>query len=224
MKRSEINAALRWADNLLNESCIRLPRFAYWDMETWKANKDNIDTLRTVMQGWDITDFGSGDFENIGAVLFTVRNGCLTAPGVGSPYAEKYLMILNGQRLPVHYHAVKTEDIINRGGGDLVMKFYNAHEDGSVDYESDVTVYSDGLKMVVKAGEEVVIKRGNSVTITPRMYHIIAAKNGALIAGEVSSVNDDKTDNYFAEPVSRFADIEEDEAPLYPLCNEYDQL
>ena len=56
------------------------------------------------------------------------------------------------------------------------------------------------------------------------MYHIIAAKNGALIAGEVSSVNDDKTDNYFAEPVSRFADIEEDEAPLYPLCNEYDKL
>ena len=103
MKRSEINAALRWAENLLNESCIRLPRFAYWDMETWKANKDNIDTLRTVMQGWDITDFGSGDFEKIGAVLFTVRNGSLTAPGVGAPYAEKYMLILDGQRLPVHY-------------------------------------------------------------------------------------------------------------------------
>ena len=78
--------------------------------------------------------------------------------------------------------------------------------------------------MVVHAGEEVIIERGNSVRITPRMYHIIAAKGGALIAGEVSSVNDDKTDNYFAEPVSRFADIEEDVAPLHPLCNEYDQL
>ena len=224
MKRSEVNAMLRWSVDLLDKYQFKLPRFAYWSMEQWKENKDKIDTLRTVMQGWDITDFGSGDFEKIGAVLFTVRNGCLTAPGVGSPYAEKYLLILDGQRLPVHYHAVKTEDIINRGGGDLVMKFYNAKEDGAVDYESDVTVYSDGLKMVVKAGEEVVIPRGNSVTITPRMYHIIAAKNGALIAGEVSSVNDDKTDNYFAEPVSRFADIEEDEAPLYPLCNEYDQL
>ncbi len=224
MKRSEINALLRWSESLLEKSCIRLPRFAYWNMDTWKANRDNIDSLRTVMQGWDITDFGSGDFEKIGAVLFTVRNGCLTAPGVGSPYAEKYLLIRDGQRLPVHYHAVKTEDIINRGGGQLVMKFFNALPDGSVDYESDVTVYSDGLKMVVKPGEEIVIERGNSVTITPRMYHIIAAQGGDLIAGEVSSVNDDKTDNYFAEPVSRFADIEEDEAPFYPLCNEYDKL
>lgn len=224
MKRSEINASLVWAKELLDNSCIRLPRFAYWNMDEWKANRDNIDTLRTVMQGWDITDFGSGDFENIGAVLFTVRNGCLTAPGVGSPYAEKYLLFKDGQRLPVHYHAVKTEDIINRGGGQLSMRFYNPLPDGSIDYESDVTVYSDGLPMVVHAGEEVIIERGNSVRITPRMYHIIAAKGGALIAGEVSSVNDDKTDNYFAEPVSRFADIEEDVAPLHPLCNEYDQL
>lgn len=224
MKRSEINAALRWAEELLEENHIRLPRFARWDMDMWRARRKEIDTIRTVMQGWDITDFGSGDFAHVGAVLFTVRNGSLDVPGVGSPYAEKYLLFRDGQRLPVHYHAVKTEDIINRGGGRLVMQFYNAHPDGSIDRESDVLVYSDGLPMRVRAGEKVIVERGDSVRITPRLYHIISAEGGALIAGEVSSVNDDKTDNYFAEPVSRFAEIEEDEAPLHPLCNEYDKL
>ena len=42
--------------------------------------------------------------------------------------------------------------------------------------------------------------------------------------GEVSAVNDDTTDNYFAEPVARFADIVEDEPIYHPLCNEYDRI
>ena len=50
------------------------------------------------------------------------------------------------------------------------------------------------------------------------LYKTIGADRAA---GEVSAVNDDKTDNYFAEPTARFADIEEDEPILYPLCNEY---
>ena len=41
------------------------------------------------------------------------------------------------------------------------------------------------------------------------------------MVGEVSKVNDDTTDNYFLEPTARFADIEEDEPVLHPLCNEY---
>ena len=34
-------------------------------------------------------------------------------------------------------------------------------------------------------------------------------------------VNDDNTDNRFLNPMGRFPKIEEDEAPLYLLCNEY---
>ena len=224
MKRSEVNSYLVWAKELLEGSCIRLPRFAYWSMDEWRAHKDEIDNIVTVGQGWDITDYGLDKYKEIGTVLFTVRNGSLVKPEAGVPYAEKYLLIMDGQRLPAHYHAAKTEDIINRGGGLLSMRFYNSKEDGSMDFESDVTVYSDGLKMVVPAGEEILFERGNSVTITPGMYHIIAAKGGDLIAGEVSSINDDKTDNYFSEPVSRFSTIEEDEPILHPLCNEYDKL
>ena len=44
---------------------------------------------------------------------------------------------------------------------------------------------------------------------------------GDCIIGEVSKVNDDHTDNFFLDPIARFADIEEDEPPIHLLCNEY---
>jgi len=225
MKRSEINELLKWTVDLLDKNNIKLPRFAYWSMEEWEENKGKIDTLRDTMMGWDITNFGSSDLDRIGAVLYTVRNGNLDKSDVGVPYCEKILVFKDGQRLPLHYHADKTEDIINRGGV-MVIKFYNKLPDGSVDYESDVIYYSDGIPVKVKAGEEVIITQGNSVTITPYLYHVFGSKpgTGSLIAGEVSTVNDDNTDNYFAEKVCRFADIVEDEPVLYPLCNEYDKF
>lgn len=226
MKRSEINQAIRDAIALLDKHHFKLPRFAYWSMEEWEANKDNIDTIRDVMLGWDITDFGSGDFDKIGAVLFTIRNGKLGREDIGSPYAEKILIFKEGQRLPIHHHAMKTEDIINRGEGTMEMLFYKRNEDGTVDYESDVEYYSDGIKCVAKAGEPVYITTGNSVRLDPFVNHTFGAKrgDGALICGEVSKVNDDMTDNYFAEPTARFAEIEEDEPILHPLCNEYERL
>ena len=60
----------------------------------------------------------------------------------------------------------------------------------------------------------------------PYIAHIFGPKPGTgdLIVGEVSKVNDDNTDNYFLEPVARFADIDEDEPILHPLCNEYGVL
>lgn len=223
MQRSQINNSLRWAVELLNKYKIMLPRFAYWNIDEWEANKAETAAIRTVMQGWDITDFGRENFEKIGAVLFTVRNGSLSNVGMGTPYAEKYIMLREGQCLPLHFHACKTEDIINRGGL-LSLVFYNSRADGSVDYESDVDVYSDGIKLTLKAGEELLVTCGNSATITPGLYHLISAKGDSLVIGEVSSVNDDMTDNYFAEKVSRFSAIEENELPLYPLCNEYDKI
>ena len=171
-----------------------------------------------------ITDFGSGDFEKIGAVLFTIRNGVHDKPGVGSPYAEKLILLKDGQYLPCHYHAVKTEDIINRGGARIFMKLYNARPDGSVDTESDVHVYSDGILLTVKPGEVFYVEPGDSVRLTPRTYHIFGAAGGNLIAGEVSSVNDDHTDNYFSEKRPRFPAIEEDCEMLYPLVGDYGTL
>lgn len=222
MKRSEINMWLLWATELLNKVNFVLPSFSRWRPEEWK--QQDISVIRETMLGWDITDFGSNDFKRIGSVLFTIRNGRLGQAGVGTPYAEKVILVPDGGRLPLHFHETKTEDIINRGGGTLWLQLYNAGADNCVDKTTPVTIMCDGMKRVFEAGEIIEIPRGNSITLTPRIYHVLGAKDGDLVAGEVSSVNDDTTDNYFAEPVSRFAKIEEDVPARYPLCNEYWKL
>lgn len=225
MKRSEINNAILWAKDLLARNNIRLPSAAYWSMDDWKANADKIDTIRKVMLGWDVTDFGMGDFSTVGSVLYTVRNGKLDEPSVGVPYCEKYILMKEGQRLPKHYHVFKSEDIINRAGGVLRVYLWNADADGR-QLDTDVVVYMDGIKRTFKPGEPIDVQTGDSITLPPYVAHIFGPKDGCgeLIAGEVSKVNDDNTDNYFLEDTSRYCVIEEDEAMLHPLCNEYDKL
>ena len=220
MKRSEINANIRWAEGVLERYCFPLPRFARWGMDDWRKHRDAASEIFETGLGWDITDFGGGDFASVGAVLFTVRNGAHDRPGVGSPYAEKLILLRDGQRLPCHYHAVKTEDIINRGGSALWMRLFNRLPDGGVDTKTDVTVFSDGIRKTVGAGEKLFVATGDSVRLTPYVYHIFGAEGGDLVVGEVSSVNDDHTDNYFSEPTARFPDVEEDEKILYPLVGD----
>ncbi len=223
MKRSQINENILWAKDLLKKINFTLPCFAYWTMDEWKEHKEELERIRSVMQGWDVTDYGVNDFEKLGGVLFTIRNGNVYDPTIGTPYAEKIIALKDGQSLPLHFHYKKTEDIINRGGGILAIQLYNAKENYDVDYDSDVVVYRDGLRCVYKPGEIIKIGVGDSISLTPYMYHLFWALEGAgdLLVGEVSAVNDDNIDNYFAEKFPRFGDIEEDEAPIVPLCNEY---
>lgn len=226
MKRSEINRELKWAKQLLKNNSIVLPPFGYWSTEKWQAMSNAAQLIVKVMLGWDITDYGRENFRELGAVLFTLRNGSLENPLLGTPYAEKLILLHDGQRLPLHYHASKTEDIINRAGGVLVIKLYNSLPDGGVDYDSAVQVLVDGVEKTFSAGQEIELRVGSSITLRPFVYHIFGAKAGSgdLVCGEVSSINDDYTDNYNAEEVSRFAVIEEDEPALHPLCHEYRQF
>ena len=225
MKRSEINAAIVWTKELLEKNNIHLPRTAYWDMDKWAENKDAIGTIQRVMLGWDITDFGTNKFSEIGAVLYTVRNGDMKDASVGVPYCEKYIVMKEGQRLPKHYHLAKTEDIINRVGGVMSVFLWNTDEEGR-ELDTDVTVYMDGIRCTYKAGEEILVYPGNSISLAPHMAHIFGPKAGYgdAIIGEVSKVNDDNTDNYWLENTYRFSEIEEDEPVLHPLCNEYAKL
>ena len=47
------------------------------------------------------------------------------------------------------------------------------------------------------------------------------AEGGDTIAGEVSAVNDDTTDNVFLAPSARFTGVEEDEPAVHYLVTEY---
>lgn len=225
MKRSEINNAILKAQARLDEYSIKLPAFGYWTPEQWADNGDKISRIRERMLGWDVTDFGTGDFAKCGAVLFTLRNGDKNDKENKAPYAEKYIILddTEEQQIPLHYHMDKTEDIINRGGGTMVVEMYRKAADGGLDTEKCVDVYMDCIKYTFAPGSKIEVAPGNSITIEPYMYHRFYAKNGdgMLVAGEVSKVNDDNCDNVFYVKSERFCAIDEDESPVYPLVNEY---
>lgn len=222
MKRSEINKIVREADSFIRQRGFYLPPFAYWTPGDWVTKGEEAREIVENQLGWDITDFGQGRYESYGLFLFTVRNGSLAEMRAkqGKLYCEKIMVVAVDQVTLMHFHWNKMEDIINRGGGKLVIQLFNATEgDGLAD--SAVTVGIDGVKRVVKAGDKVVLSPGESITLPPRLYHKFWGAEGRVLVGEVSLVNDDRADNRFYESVGRFPEIEEDEPPLYLLVTDY---
>ena len=222
MKRSEINALMREAVSFFDAHGFRLPPFAFWRPSDWKGKGPEADEIRRCHLGWDLTDFGAGDFHHLGLLLFTVRNGDVNDPSNPKTYAEKAMIVEEGQVTPWHFHAGKIEDIINRGGGNLVIELSNADRDRNL-LPTDVTVSTDGVQRKVPHRGTVVLTPGESITLTQGLAHQFYGERGKgkVLVGEVSSVNDDQADNYFIDPVGRFPEIEADEEPLYLLCNEY---
>jgi len=224
MKRSRINAALKELEAMCGKYCCYLPPFCSFTPEQWQSIGHEYDEVRECMLGWDITDFGQGRFDSFGFSLITIRNGSQQMPEkYPKVYAEKLLYLKEGQAAPNHFHWYKTEDIINRGGGNVLIRVYNSLEDETVDRKSDVTVYLDGRAAVVPAGTQVRLAPGESIYIYQGLYHDFEVEpgSGAVLLGEVSQCNDDNVDNRFEAPIGRFPDIEEDEPPYRLLCNEY---
>ncbi len=220
MKRSQINSSILQAKEMMKEYHWVLPTWAYWSVQDYKNNPKIRDYLKLHQMGWDVTDFGWGNFDQQGIALFCIRNG-VQGDINDKPYAEKLLFMKDGQEIPNKAQKVKLEDIINRGGGDLVLEFLEVDENKK-ELSNDITVLVDGQEVIVKPHQPLVLKRGQSVTINRNVYHkFCAARNsGMVMAGEVSQVNDDNSDNYFLQSVGRFSTIEEDEEPIHPLWNE----
>lgn len=224
MKRSEINAALREMEAMIHEYRFSLPDFCHFTPEDWQSKGHDYDEIRDNMLGWDITDYGLGKFDEVGFSLITLRNGNLAMPEkYAKTYAEKLLYLKEGQYSPMHFHWSKMEDIINRGGGTVLIRVYNSLPDEELDKESPVTVHVDGHEATVPAGTQVRLTPGQSITIYPYMYHDFEVEEGGgpVLLGEVSQCNDDNADNRFNPSVGRFPAIEEDEPPYRLLCGEY---
>lgn len=220
MKRSQINMLIKETIQWLEERKVFLPPFAYWSPADWAEKGHEYDEIRENMLGWDVTDYGRGDFDKVGLLLFTLRNGNLHKSEYAKPYAEKMLISQVDQLSPNHFHWHKMEDIINRGGGTLFLQLWNSTPEGTL-ADTDVAVRIDGKVCTVPAGGEVLLQPGESITLTPGQYHLFTAKEERVLAWEVSMVNDDHSDNRFYEPQARFTYIEEDEPAEYLLCNEY---
>ena len=222
MKRSAINRYIEEALEFFAAHCFLLPPWAARSPEEWRR-LPRFPEIADCKLGWDVTGFGGDDFARLGLTLFTLRNG---APGYDKKYAEKIMMVRPGQVTPCHFHWFKEEDIINRGGGNLVVRLYGSLADERMDRASDVTVHVDGRTLTLPAGGTVTLTPGESITLLQRQYHSFWGESGkgAVMVGEVSRVNDDQADNRFAEPMGRFPTIEEDEPRKHLLCTDYVHL
>lgn len=226
MKRSTINEIMAAADDLIRQHGFTLPPFAYWSPSDFKqrVSDGSAKRIADARMGWDITDYGQGDFDALGLFLFTLRNGQLAdlESGRGMVYAEKLLISHENQISPMHTHVIKSEDIINRGGATLVVELYGSDDQGNFAEDAGGMVLCDGLERPFAAGEKLRLAPGESVTLNPGDWHAFWGEGGTVLIGEVSTVNDDTTDNIFREPIGRFAEIEEDVDPTHLLVSDYD--
>jgi hypothetical protein len=224
LKRSEINAIIRSADVFVRAQGFYLPPFAYWNAQDWQRKGIEVSEIVENSLGWDVTDFGLGDFTKFGLFLFTLRNGSPTnlVSGSGKLYAEKIMVVEDGQLTPLHFHWFKMEDIINRGGGKLKLRLYPASADESLVRTGEVNFSVDGCRRCINAGDVVTLDPGESITLEQNCYHEFWGE-GRVLVGEVSLVNDDNLDNRFFQSIGRFPTIEEDEDPLYLLVGDYDK-
>lgn len=220
MKRSEINQLIQSSIEFFNLMNFKLPPWAYWKPEDWKGKYETCSEIADNMLGWDLTDFGSGDFHRSGLILFTIRNGNIKKDK--KPYAEKIMIVEEMQETPAHFHWSKMEDIINRGGGNLVMELWKSTSDEQISNEP-FTVKTDGVLRRLLPGDKIILTPGESICLVQGLYHRFygEAGKGKVLVGEVSAVNDDYTDNRFNPPVGRFPQIEEDEAPLHLLVSDF---
>jgi len=223
MKRSEVNRIMREAQDFIESFGFKLPPFANWSPSEMQSRRSEIDNIVDSCLGWDVTDYGQARFDDLGLFLFTVRNGFQAhlAAGGGMCYAEKIMISRADQLSPMHRHIVKAEDIINRGGATLALELFNSDEEGNVDEKTDVTVFTDGIPRTQGPGEILKLYPGESVTLMPGNWHAFWGEGGDVLIGEVSTVNDDRTDNVFREPIGRFSSIEEDVAPDHLLVSDY---
>jgi D-lyxose ketol-isomerase len=224
IKRSEVNKIMREADQFIRSFGYILPPFAYWSPGEFRERRQEAKAIIDANLGWDITDYGLGKYYEEGLFLFTVRNGNAAdlSKGRGMLYAEKAMISRDRQYSPLHRHNLKAEDIINRGGGTLVIELYG-DTDGRCDRSKGVVVHTDGIRRELPAGGKLRLQPGESVTLMPNEHwHAFWGEGGDVFIGEVSTVNDDNTDNVFDDPrIARFSGIEEDEEPLHLLVSDY---
>ena len=214
---------MRQADEFVHQQNFYLPPFAYWTPDEWRRKGPEAKEIAANRLGWDITDFGRGDFHHFGLFLFTLRNGNPENWKTleGKLYAEKILIVDEDQETPMHFHWSKMEDIINRGGGRLCIRLYRSTPDEGLDETSPVEVEVDSVWRQLPPGGVVSLAPGESIALPQYCYHSFWAEGARVLAGEVSMVNDDDKDNRFYQSYPRYPVIVEDEPPLHLLCTDY---
>ena len=225
MLRSFIDRRIEAMLDFCERYGFRLPPFALWNADDFRAAPDSARRIAQSGLGWNIVEFRRGAFASEGLSVFTLRMGDWRAlkDGAGRLYSEKALFAENGQRTPHHYHVVKTEDIMNRGGARFVVELFKVDRAGRR-LDERVRVLKDATMVEVAAGGRIVLEPGESLVLEPYVAHAFWAEGGATLGGEVSLANDDATDNYFLPPPDAPAPIDEDAPMRHPTVGDYVRL
>jgi len=217
MKRSQINQILQSAQAFFTQHQFHLPPWASWTEADWQGQGDACREVIDCQLGWDITDFGSGDFAKRGLTLFTVRNG-----KAGSSWQDLRREDHGRRRWPGDAAALPFPEGRRHhqpGRRQAVLQLWNSDGQGEK-ADTPVSVSIDGVRRTLEAGAVVSLAPGESICLTRGLYHRFWGE-GKVLVGEVSQVNDDFSDNRFYEDVGRFPSIDEDEAPWRLLVSDY---
>lgn len=225
MKRSFMDARIEAMRAMCEKHGVRLPPFALWSEAQYGADLAAGRRIAERGLGWNVVEFKPGAFATDGLCLFTLRMGDWRQlhNGRGRLYAEKVLFAEDGQRTPHHYHIVKTEDVINRGGARFVVELAKVDRAGAP-LKERFRVVKDVTTLELGPGDQVRLEPGESLTLEPFVAHAFWAEGGATLGGEVSLANDDGTDNYFLPPLKPFAAIEEDKPKRYVTTRDHARL
>ncbi len=225
MRRSFIDARIDEMRALCDRHGVALPAFARWGEAEFQANPDPAALIAARGLGWNVVEFRPGAFATDGLTLFTLRMGDWREleSKRGRLYAEKAIMSLDGQRAPHHYHVVKTEDIVNRGGARFVVELFQVDALGEPTKDR-FRVLKDVGVLDLGPGDQVRLEPGESLTLEPYVAHAFWAEGGTALAGEVSLANDDRSDNYFVPPLPPPDPIAEDAPARHVTVRDYGRL
>ena len=205
VKRSFIDARIDRMLELCGRHGVALPPFALWREADFRANPDAARLIaergarleRGRIQAWPVRARGPDLVHAADGRLSRARRR------TGRLYAEKAMAAEDGQRAPHHYHVVKTEDIVNRGGARFVVELFKVDAQGAP-LKERFRALKDVNVLDLNPGDQVRLEPGESLTLEPFIAHAFWAEGGAAVAGEVSLANDDTTDNYFLPPLRAF--------------------
>ena len=225
MKRSFIDARI----DEMRAACERhgalLPPFALWAEAEYRNDPVAAARILEGSLGWNVVEFEPGRFAEAGLCVFTLRMGDWRQlnHGRGRLYGEKVLLAQDGQRTPHHYHIVKTEDVVNRGGAKFVVELVKVDRAGAP-LKERFRALKDVKTLDLGPGAQVTLEPGESLTLDPFVAHAFWAKGGPTLAGEVSLANDDRSDNYFLPPLAPPAPIAEDAPRRYVTVRDLARL
>lgn len=234
LKRSFINEKFRQAIEAVKRSGYPVPEYMMWSPEDWATKSREYQEIVDCQMGWDITDFGSGDFGKDGLVTFNPLNGKYGDARYVRPYGERLCFSWPGSNGgPLHYHRGKMEDLQNWSEGSMYVRHWNVTPYGERDFDSMVMVRIDGRRYMVKPGEIIEVKHHQRICSMPFIAHEGVAVDDVpydpdALPGfcvELSSVVNDRVDNIYFEPWRKWdVDVIEDEPAQFCRVNEYPAL